>query len=631
MDEVGQQLAAAVQLHQAGRLAEAEARYRAILQQTPDNPHALHLLGLIAYQQRRHPEAEGLIARALAIHGSHPIFHSNLAAVYLELDRLDDTIAHAREALRLDPTIANAHNNLGVALMRRGRYDEAEQAFAAAVRLDPRHIDARCNLGAALHRQGRLGEALTCLEQTVRLAPGHAQAQNDLGGVLLACDQAERAAGYFREALGLRPGFAEALSNLGLALRELGRVDEAMACFREALRLNPAYAGARNNLAYTLEFQGQFAAAQAEFAEALRLDPDNARALAGLSGLAAAGHYPLSEDELRRVRALVQRRDLPLDDLGRLHFAVARHLDKAGDYDTAFAHYRQGNELAKEYVRRRGVAFDAAAQHAQIDRLIAAFSPAYFGHVRGFGVDSELPVFVVGMMRSGTTLAEQILASHPLVHGAGELRDFGQLTTTLAQQLGTAEPFPECVARLDRAAVQTLAQRHLERLRQLGGKAARVVDKMPFNFLHLGLIATLFPRTRIIHCRRDPVDTCLSCYMQNFGEPQGFTLDLHDLGVYYREYERLMEYWRRVLPVPMFELQYEALTAEPEVVSRRLIEYCGLAWDERCLRFHETERPVRTASMLQVRQPMYRSAVGRWKRYEQHLGPLLAALASRAP
>ncbi len=494
MDHAGQQLARAVQLHEAGRLAEAEALYRSILQQAPANPHALHLLGLVAYQQGRHAEAQELIERALAIHGPHPIFHSNLAAVYLELDRLDATIAHAREALRLDPTIANAHNNLGVALMRQGQYDEAESEFAATIRLHPRHIDARCNLGAVLHRQGRLGEAHACLEQAVRLAPGHAQAQNDLGGVLLACDQPERAIGYFREALRLRPGFAEALSNLGLALRELGRVDESMDCFREALRLNPNYAGARNNLAYTLEFQGQLGAAQREFAEALRLDPENARALAGLSGLAAAGFYQLSEDELRRVRALLERRDLPLDDLGRLHFALARQLDKAADYDAAFAHYRQGNELRKEYVRRRGIAFDSAAQHAQMDRLIAAFSPAYFERVRGFGVDSEMPIFIVGMMRSGTTLAEQILASHPQVFGAGELRELGQLTASLAQRIGTAATYPECVAQLDAPMVGQLAEQHLERLRQLGGNASRVVDKMPFNFLHLGLIATLFPQ-----------------------------------------------------------------------------------------------------------------------------------------
>jgi hypothetical protein len=229
------------------------------------------------------------------------------------------------------------------------------------------------------------------------------------------------------------------------------------------------------------------------------------------------------------------------------------------------------------------------------------------------------------MMRSGTTLTEQILASHPQVHGAGELRLFGQITDVLAERLGP-EPYPECVGRLDVALARPLAEDHLGRLRDRGGVARRVVDKMPDNYLHLGLIATLLPKARIVHCVRDPIDTCLSCYFQNFAGLFPFKHDLRHLGAYCREYQRLMQHWRQVLPVPVLELNYEALTAAPEAVSRRLVEFCGLEWDDRCLRFHETDRPVRTASMLQVRRPMYRSAVGRWKRYEKHLGPLIEAL-----
>jgi tetratricopeptide (TPR) repeat protein len=627
MEPIAERLASAVKLHEAGRLTEAEALYRGILHEAPAHPHALHLLGVAVHQLGRHAEAAERIERALAIHGPHPVFLSNLAAVYLDLDRLDDTVAQCRAALQLQPNLPDAHHNLGVALMRQGQLDAAETAFTRALRLKPAHIDARSNLGACLHRQGRLADALTCLEHAVRLAPQHAQAHNDLGGVLLACKQVEPAIGHFREAIRLRPAFAEAHTNLGLALRELGRLGEAADCYREALRVNPRHAAAHNNLGYLFEAEGRLDEARDEFLKALALDPYNAMALASLSGLAVAGHYDFPQDQVESVRRLVDRPDVPVDDRGRLHFALARMLDAAGSYDEAFAHYQEGNALRQEYVRRRGAAFDPAAERRFVDRLIALFSPAYFERVRSFGVASELPIFIVGMMRSGTTVVEQILASHPDVHGAGELRELGALTASLPERLRTADPYPECLARLDVQTAQAVAQAHLDNLQRRGGTARRVVDKMPVNFQHLGLIATLFPRAQIIHCHRDPIDTCLSCFSQNFGEPQAFTLDLRHLGFYYRQYERLMAHWKAVLPAPIFELQYEELTAEPEAVSRRLLAFCGLDWDERCLRPHEAQRPVRTASMLQVRKPIYRSAVGRWKRYEKHVQPLLEALA----
>ncbi len=631
METLAQRFSTAMKLHEAGRLAEAEAMYRGILAESPRQPHAMHLLGVVMHQLGRHAEAAELITQALALHGPHPVFHSNLSAVYLELDRLDDTIAHAREAIRMQPGLANAHNNLGVALMRQGKHEQAAAAFTEAIRVYPQFVDARCNLGAALHRQGRLHEAFACLQQALRLAPEHPQVQNDCGAILLSLDQFDQAVAHFRAAIRLRPTFAEAHSNLGLALRDLGEIDEAMQCFRESLRLNPNYVGAHNNLAYTLEFRGDFEAARTELHTALQLEPTNARALAGLSSLAAAGHYELTADEAQRIETQLKNSELSLDDATRLNFAHARLLDKARAYDEAFAHYHRGNELRKLYVRNRGAVFVPAEHRRLVDRLIATFTPAYFERIRDFGVASELPVFIVGMMRSGTTLAEQILASHPLVHGAGELREFGNLTAVLPQRLQTRDEYPECMARLEAGGAQTLAEQQLQTLQRHGQGAARVVDKMPFNYLHLGLIVTLFPRARIIHCRRDPINVCLSCYFQNFGEPQGFTLDLAHLGFYHREYERLMAHWHAVLPVPIFDLQYEELTADVETHSRRLVAFCGLEWDERCLRFHETERPVRTASMLQVRKPIYRTAVGRWKRYEKHLQPLIEALGGDAP
>jgi tetratricopeptide (TPR) repeat protein len=619
----------AVQLQQAGRLPEAEALFRGLVQEAPRQAEFLHALGLLLHQTGRHREALDLLHRAQEARGPHPMIHSNLGAVCLAAGLLDDAVAESRAAIRLSPGLAVAHFNLGAALRRQDRLEDAEPAFREAVRLAPRDVLARCNLGVVLHKLGKVPEALAHLQEAVRLAPNHAQAHHDLGAVLLGSGQSEAGVRRLREAVRLHPRFVEAHDNLGLGLRYLDRIDEAEACFREALRLHPAYVKARNNLANLLESQGKLDEAVAEFQETRRLDPHNAYAIAALSNLAAAGRFRFSDADVRAIAERVARPDMPLDDRHQLHFALAMEYDRAGQYAEAFEHYRRGNEQRQELERRRGVVFDPAAHDRFVDRLIATFTPEHFERTSGFGVDSELPIFVVGMMRSGTTLAEQILASHPAVHGAGELSIIETLMNRLPQRLGSAETYPEVVRQLDAATARAVAAEGLQFLRERGGSADWVVDKLPANFFNLGAIATLYPKARIIHCRRDPIDTCLSAYFQNFGGSIPHALDLEHLGRYYRGYRRLMEHWAAVLPVPVFELSYEELTADQEAVSRRLVAFCGLRWDERCLAFHQTHRVVRTASVLQVRQPMYQSAVGRWKRYEAFLKPLLDVLADQ--
>jgi hypothetical protein len=300
-------------------------------------------------------------------------------------------------------------------------------------------------------------------------------------------------------------------------------------------------------------------------------------------------------------------------------------LDRAGAYDEAFQHFQEGNRRRREQFLQEGQGFDRAAHSELVDRLLRVFTADYFERVRGFGSDSEVPVFVTGMPRSGTSLVEQILSHHPEAAGLGELRDIPKMVTDLPARLQTAEKYPECLAYLDQAAVQGLGQAYLNRIQQLAGSARRVSDKMLENFLHLGLIATLFPRARIIHCRRDPLDTCVSCYLQFF-HGLDFTWDLADLGSYYRDYQRLMAHWQTVLPMPILDINYEDLVADVEDQSRRLLTFCGLDWNDRCLRFYENPRAVRTVSKLQVRRPIYTSSVGRWRHYAAHLGPLQEAL-----
>jgi tetratricopeptide (TPR) repeat protein len=595
--------------HQAGRLAEAEAIYREVLEQSPEHPHALHLLGVLAQQRGQHQQAQELIERALAAHGPHPVFFSNLAAVCLALNLLDDAESHCRRALQLNPDLADAYANLGIILERRGRHAEAQRYRERAEQIRASSDQARRRL-----------------EQAIQRDPTNAEAHHDLGLLLLGRGQPERALPCLRQAVQLRPNWAIGHTNLGAALVGLSRYDEAVPHFIEAARLDPTYGAARSNLGATYVHQGNIAGALAELGEAARLNPNNANTIFALSELAAAGHYTFANAELDRIRELAARPELPPEDQSHLHFSLAQVLDRRSEYEQAFEHARKANAARQAVDRSRGIVFDPAVHADYVDRLIATCTPAYFEHVRGIGNLSEVPVFVVGMMRSGTTLVEQILASHPAVAGAGELPHLGLYASALPGRLSSQLPYPECLMQLDARTAQAVAAEYLQALQGQRMTAERVVDKMPLNFLGLGFIAALFPRARIIHCRRDPLDTCLSCFFRNFATSFPFKNDLVQLGRLYRDYERLMAHWRAVLAMPSFEVQYEELTAEPEPIIRRLVEFCGLDWNERCLRFHETQRPVRTASMLQVRRPIYRSAIGRWKHYEQQLQPLIAAL-----
>jgi tetratricopeptide (TPR) repeat protein len=624
---IPERLALALQHHGSGRLADAEILYRSILSEVPKHTDALQLLGVLTHQMGRHHEAIDLIGQALAANGPNAEWYSNLAAAHLGAGQLNEAEAQSREAIRLQQSLPDAHHNLAVALLRRGCAGEAEAEFRECLRLKPAHLGARCNLASLLHSQGRLSDAGALYTAAIGQAPDHFLARLGLAEVLRDVRQPGAAEEHYRVAVRLRPALAAGHYGLGLALRDLNRTREAIDCFRESLRLQPKFADAWTNLGLLVLSEGQSDEAQAAFQEALRLDPDNAWALSGLGRLAAAGRYSFRDEELSRIEELAGERERPIRQQSGLYFTLARIHEKAGAYDLAFTNYRQANELLKEYLQARGEAYEPARHSRLVDGLIAVYNRAYFERVLSFGSDSDVPVFVVGMPRSGTTLAEQILASHPRVHGAGELQDIDHLVLGLARRLGGPDKYPKSLGQLDQATVRAQAEEHLRRLRQRGGEAARVIDKMPLNFQHLGVIATLFPRARIVHCRRDRIDTCVSCYCQDFRHPLPFGPDLAHLGHYYREYERLMAHLTQVLPLPIFELQYEELTADQEAVSRRLVEFCGLDWDERCLRFHQTARAVNTSNALQVRQPVYRSSVGRWKHYEAYLGPLLEAIS----
>jgi hypothetical protein len=315
--------------------------------------------------------------------------------------------------------------------------------------------------------------------------------------------------------------------------------------------------------------------------------------------------------------------DLAPADRRSLHFGAAGLLDKLGRYDDAFAHARQGNELGRRLFRP----FDPVAQAASTSRRIAYATPERLRAMPRATHGNRRPAFIVGMPRSGTSLVEQILASHPAVFGAGELPTLGQIAVSIARaDWDEGDPYPQCLESLSIRRANRLAAQYLSHIESLNRNATYVTDKMPLNGSLLGLVELLFPGCHVIHCVRDPLDTCLSCYLTGFQEGNAFTADLAHLGAYYRDYQRLVGHWKSVVELPILDVRYEDLVQNPAPQVRRMLDFLNLPWDDRCLKFHDNPRPVHTASRDQVRRPMYRSSIGRWRNYEKHLGPLIAAL-----
>ena len=607
-------LTAALEHHRAGKLDRAEALYRKFLRKAPGNPDALHLLGVIAAARGDPDQAIELIGKAVAAVPNFAQGHSNLGNALRAAGRFADACASYRRAITLRPDFAAAHSNLGLALCEQGHFVAAVASCQRAIGLDPRGAEVHTNLGNVLRRMGRLEEAETSLRQAARLNPGSSDLQINLAELLLELRRFEAAADCYGRAIEIDSHLVSAHRGLATSLRSAGEIEPAIAHYREALALSPGEAPLWNDLGRCFLALGRFDEAVSAFRRALAIDPDLADAYLNLAN---CGLLPADDPEMARIAALTARTDLPIEERAAASFAIAKSLDDADRYDEAFAAYDSANRLYRAARAAAGDRFDAADLARKIDRLIADFTPAFFAAAGGWGNPSDLPVFIVGLPRSGTSLVEQIAASHSRVFGAGELRNIGEASATLGP---VDTPWTQATAR-------RAADAHLERLSGLSGGADRVIDKLPDNIFMLGVIATLYPAARIIFCRRDPRDIGVSCFFQKFSAGLlTFSYDLADCGRRIRETERLGAHWRRVLPLRWLDIQYESLVADLEGESRRLIEYLGLAWEPACLDFHRTMRTVQTASSWQVRQPLYHRSVGRWRHYERHLGPLLQEL-----
>jgi tetratricopeptide (TPR) repeat protein len=569
---------AALGLHRQGKLADAERLYQGVLALDRHHLGSLHNLGLICLQQGRLQQAASLLRRATDLAPSDAGAHNSLGAVYRAMGEGAAAIRHFEQAIALAPDLAAAHANLGAALQAEGRLAEAVAAHERALALDPGSADAATenDLGNLLQSLGRHGDAVARYESALTKQPDLAAARGNLANSLQALDRTDEAIAQYRQAIAAAPGNARFHGNLGTALRELGRIEAARLAFATAVALAPDDALGHLNLAEVKRFAA------------------GDRQLAALDALAQSGSVAPA-----------------------LYFALGKARADLEDYAASFRHLMRANAL-----RRREITYDEAAVLARFERIRAAFTPEVLDRLHGRGHPSEVPVFIIGMPRSGTTLVEQILASHPQVFGAGELTEFGD---AVAASLA----FPEAVPALDGETLRRLGRTYATGLGARAPAAQRITDKMPANFLFAGLIHLALPTARIVHVRRDPVDTCFSCFATLFTAGQDFAYDLGELARYYRAYDGLMAHWRRVLPQgAMLELRYEEIVGNLEGEARRLLAYCGLDWDERCLAFHATPRPVRTASAAEVREPIYRRSIGRAQRYGELLRPLRDALGT---
>ncbi|MBV8636163.1 MAG: tetratricopeptide repeat protein, partial [Burkholderiaceae bacterium] len=631
-----------VALHGAGRDAAALASYAKALKLKPNYADASNNRGMTLLDLGRYQEAIENLRRTLRLDPHHVQAHNNLGNALLRLKQFDKAVESYRRAIALLPQFAEAHNNLGHALHALGRFDEAASSYRRALlhrpgyaeahsnlalaqqelgqfeaalescrlalTLDPRSAKAYGNQARVLHESGKLKDALDSFAHAHDLAPDMPEVLCSLGNIMREHGRLDEAAAFCRRAIAAQPDFAEAYVNLGLVQRRQGLIAAAQESCRAALAIDPELLGAIELAAHLEADCGRFEEAEAGFRHAVALVPQAAQSWAGIAGV-----RKMSRDDAAwraGVDRLLEQGLVPRKEAS-LRFALGKYHDDIGEYDCAFGQYRLANELTKCYME----SYEPETEDAECAELIQTYNAAWSARAHSGANEAEHPVFVIGMPRSGTSLAEQIIASHPAAFGAGELPFWNVAGSAF-----------EAVEKDDPASLATLAQRYLHALRDFP-REMRVVDKMPANYKYVGLIHAAFPNARFIHMQRNPVDTCLSIYFQHFHTSHTYANDLDHLVHHYASYRRLMAHWRAVLPEQvLLDVPYESLVRDQEGWSRKMIEFLGLTWDERCLAFHECRRPVSTASNWQVRQKMNASSVERWRRYAAHIGPLTRLL-----
>jgi tetratricopeptide (TPR) repeat protein len=609
-------------LRLAGRLDEAAKALETAIKLEANNAQALNNLGIIQYEKRNFKKAVEYYRRALAINPLMPEALNNLGNASRTIGDIDGALHAYQEALTQRVVYPEVYNNLGTLLQQDRRFEEAEHALRKAIQQNPRYVEAHNNLAQLLSSQSNELEALRILGDALKFAPTNVQTLLLTARIQLRRNNLQAAEQATRLALKEKPELPEALTLLGQVLHETDRYDEAIDVLDRALKKAPDSPEALNFYGVALKSVGRLDEAREYILKALKLNDAMYGAYANLNDLVDFSEG-VGEQLFNRMEAIFESAKNPqADPFLALHFAYAKALDDRGQHEKALEHYVIGGKM-----KRAQLDYKESETHGFFESIKAAFPKEAFENRQFQGLDDDRPVFIVGMPRSGSTLVEQILSSHPDVYGAGEVKYLARALGQLRDRFPSLPKYPDMMAKITPAQLDITAKNYQRALAQGAGEAKKITDKLLTNYFFLGLINLLFPNAKIIHTRRDPVDTCLSGFTKLFKDDMPHSYDLGELGRYYGKYRELIEHWETVLPNGfMTTVVYEDVVADTEKEAKRLIKFLGLPWDAKCVDFHKSDRPVKTASVAQVRKPIYNTSVKRWKKYGGGLQPLVDAI-----
>jgi tetratricopeptide (TPR) repeat protein len=598
------------------RPQEAENWFIKVLKRHKDFPRALEGLGLALLADGKPKKALKELKRAVAVVPKRSTTRMALARALAEAGHLAESENAVREAMALNPrkaAMAEAERAL-----RDGRLEDAEKVLRELLSKDPRNVKAMRMLGSIALEANRFRAARKLIERAVELAPGVAMGWTELANIHLKKDRYDEALEATGRAIELDPGFAHAHVVKGNVLTRAQRHEEALAAYRQALEVSPMNLGAYTGMGHVLKTVGKQDEAIAAFRQCLKANPAHGETYWSLANLKT---FEFDPEEVRTMEEMVGQEKLPDEPKVNMLVSLGKHHENEKDYDRAFEYYQRGNDLRREHE-----IYDPVLTQVYHDRIIEVFTPEFYAERKDFGDPDPSPILIVGLPRSGSTLIEQILASHSMVEGTMELPDLGRTVADLNRRSPGRTEYPEAVLPLDRDQVAEMGRDYIESTRRYRTDKPFFIDKMPNNFQAIGFLQLILPNAKVIDARRHPMDSCLGSYKQLFFRGQSWTYDQFELGHYYLEYRRIMDFWHEVMPGKVLEVRYERMVADQENQTRRLLEYCGLPWEDQCLRFYETKRAINTASSEQVRQPIYTKALNFWRHYEHHLGELIETL-----